>query len=249
MSIAEVDRVIERLGEIVAWSRGEPSRAGYFAALYRMVTIAVKEGILAGDFDDADRMARLDAVFAQRYLDAFDQWRAGEAPTASWQVAFDGAARWRPIVVQQLVAGINAHINLDLGVAAATVAPGNALHGLRDDFRRINTLLGSLVSRVVDDIGSVSPWIWLLDRIGGRKDAWLVGFSIDRARDEAWALATTLAGLPEDEWTAEIEERDRKIAGLGRFLYRPGYFLPWGLLVIRLKESSDIPRVIEVLGD
>ncbi len=249
MSITEVDRVIERLGEVVDWSRVEPSRAGYFAALYRMVTIAVKERILAGDFDDAERMARLDAVFAQRYLDAFDRWQAGEAPTASWQVAFDGAARWRPIVVQQLVAGINAHINLDLGIAAATVAPGDSLHGLRDDFRRINSLLAGLVNRVVDDIGSVSPWIWLLDRIGGRKDSWLIGFSIDRARDEAWALATTLAGLPEAEWPAEIEKRDRKIAGLGRFLYRPGYFLPWGLLLIRLKESSDIPRVIDVLGD
>ncbi len=249
MSIAEVDRVIERLGEIVTWARVEPSRAGYFAALYRKVTIAVKEGIRRGDFDDGDRMARLDAVFAQRYVDAFDLWRAGGQPTASWLVAFEALPRWRPLVVQQLLSGINAHINLDLGIAAATVAPGTAIEGLRGDFNRINTLLGGLVAGVVDDVGAVSPWIRLLDRIGGRKDDKLIGFSIDRARDEAWALAGRLASLPEGEWAAEIERRDAKAAGLGRFVLRPGTFLPWGLLAIRLKESNDIPRVIDLLGD
>ncbi len=249
MSIAEVDRVIDRLGEVVAWAKAEPSRCGYFAALYRKVTVAVRDGILAGQFDDGERMARLDAVFANRYLDAFDAWRSGGQPTRSWQLSFEKTASWRPIVVQQLLAGINAHINLDLGIAAATVAPGDAIGGLRDDFNRINSLLGGLVAGVVEDVGSVSPWVKFLDRIGGRSETVLIGFSIDIARDEAWKLATTLAALPEDRWQAEIDRVDGTAAGLGRFLFKPGVFLPWGLLLIRLRESNDVARVIDVLGD
>jgi hypothetical protein len=41
-----------------------------------------------------------------------------------------------PRVVQHVLLGMNAHINLDLGVAAAEVAPGPAIAGLRGDFDR-----------------------------------------------------------------------------------------------------------------
>ena len=40
--------------------------AGYLAALYKRVTIAVADG----KFEDGARLARLDAGFASRYFDA-----------------------------------------------------------------------------------------------------------------------------------------------------------------------------------
>ena len=46
-----IDEVIERLGEIIASARSERSRLGFFAALYRKVTVKVKEGIAAGKFE------------------------------------------------------------------------------------------------------------------------------------------------------------------------------------------------------
>ena len=124
---ATIDEVIAQLDEVIDRARREGSRVGYFPALYRKVTVAVKEGIAAGRFEDGQRMERLDVVFANRYLEAMAAWRAGEPPTRSWQLSFEAAGRWWPIVLQHLLLGMNAHINLDLGVAAARTAPGAEL--------------------------------------------------------------------------------------------------------------------------
>jgi hypothetical protein len=82
--------------------------------------------------------------------------------------------------------GISAHLNLDLGIAAAETAPAHALAGLRRDFDRINEIIASLITHVEHDIAEVSPWIGLLDRIGGRHDEEIVRFSMsDRRRSVA----------------------------------------------------------------
>lgn len=56
MHATTIDDVIHQLTAIVERSRETTSRQGYFAALYRRVTIAVKEGIAAGRFQDGPRM-------------------------------------------------------------------------------------------------------------------------------------------------------------------------------------------------
>ena len=71
--------VLVALDSIVDRSLAEASRFGYFAALYRGVTRRVKDGIAAGRFENGPRMERLDVVFALRYLDAYDGFRAGKA--------------------------------------------------------------------------------------------------------------------------------------------------------------------------
>src|SRR5688572_30447251 len=117
-----IDEVLTHLDVIVAQASQERGRAGYFAALYRGVTARVRDGINRGDFEDGERMARLDVAFANRYLEALHRFRAGEPTSKCWQIAFTSAARWRPIVLQHLLLGMNAHINLDLGVSAAAVS-------------------------------------------------------------------------------------------------------------------------------
>jgi hypothetical protein len=58
-----IDQVIEALNDVVDSARREGSRLGYFAALYRNVTIEVKRGIAQGRFDDGGRMERFDVIF------------------------------------------------------------------------------------------------------------------------------------------------------------------------------------------
>ena len=65
-----IDEVIHQLTAIVEWSKQNDSRIGYFAALYRKVTIQVKKGIEQGFFDDNPRMERFDIIFANRYIQA-----------------------------------------------------------------------------------------------------------------------------------------------------------------------------------
>ncbi len=195
-ALQTVDEVLEALDTVIAKSLQNGSRVGYFAAIYRKVTAKVAEGITSGFFDDGERMQRLDVAFAMRYLTALDLHERGSTPTRSWQRTFAATAASRPIVLQHLLLGINAHINLDLGIASAETAPGAALPGLRRDFDRINEILAVLMSGIERSLSEISPWIGLLGRIGGRHDDEVVRFSIEVARTEAWRFATELAPLP-----------------------------------------------------
>ena len=145
-TFSTIDDVIRRLTTIVDDAKTDGSRLGYFPALYRKVTAEVRDAIANGVFDDGPRMER---------LDAFDAYREGGALTRAWKFAFDVTGQWWPIVLQHPLLGINPHINLDLGVAAARVAPGTQLPALREDFNRINGLLASLVGEVQDELARI----------------------------------------------------------------------------------------------
>jgi hypothetical protein len=238
--------VLERLDDAIARAIERGSRLGYFAAIYRQVTARVEEGIAGNVFDDAERMKRLDVVFANRYLHALATHEQGDRPTRSWELAFEAADASRPLIVQHLLLGINAHINLDLGIAAATVAPGPELVGLRRDFDRINEILAGLIAGIEHDLARVSPWIGLLDQLGGRHDEEVIRFSIEVARAQAWRFATELAPLDPDHWAGPISARDARIAHLARRIRNPGW-LGVKLLVIRARESNDVRGNIRTL--
>lgn len=241
-----VDEVIAALHAVVDQAQRDGDRIGYFAALYRQVTLRVHEGITTGFFDDPERMARLDVVFATRYLDALDTFRADGRPTRSWLTTFEAASRWRPLILQHLLVAINAHINLDLGIAAATTAPGDSIHGMRRDFERVNEILAAMIAEVQRNLVEVSPWLRWLDRFGARRNDEVVRFSIVVARAEAWRFATELAPLAEDAWAAAISTRDARVARLADSILHPG-FLSTGLLMIRVRESSDVGRVLAAM--
>ena len=217
-----IDGVIEQLGEVVREARWERSRLGYFAALYRRVTMKVKEGIASGRFEDGPRMERFDVIFANRYLDALDRWRNSGRLNDCWGTAFRATeSRW-PLVIQHLLLGMNAHINLDLGIAAAETCHREQLPGLKSDFDEINRVLHEMVDNVQQRIALVSPWMGVLDRIGGRRDEAIVNFSLIKARDAAWGLAERLACAEGERRGREIARVDRFAAWLGRRVRRPG---------------------------
>ncbi len=61
------------------------------------------------------------------------------------------------MVIDHLVAGMNAHIGLDLGIAAATVSPGDKIYDVHTDFKKINTVLNGLVDEVKSDLFAIWP--------------------------------------------------------------------------------------------
>lgn len=238
--LADLDGVIDR-----ALETGD--RRGYFAVLYRKVTAKVKEGIGAGAFDDAERMERLDVLFADRYLDAVRAADTGGHPTASWALTFDAGTARRHLILQHLLVGINAHINLDLGIAAVACAPGDELQDLRADYDRINATLAAMVASVQQDLLRISPWMSWLDRFGARGQTELVRFSIVVARAGAWRFATELAGRADAEREASIADRDRAVAAVGRRVLHPGVWMSAGLRLVGLRERADVAGNLRLL--
>ena len=242
-----IEEIIERLSGILVETRAEHSPLGYFAALYRKVTVQVKADIDAGLFDDNARMERLDVIFANRYLAAYDALRAGRAPTKAWALAFDAGQEWWPIVLQHLLLGMNAHINLDLGIAAARAAPGDQLTALKGDFDQINMVLARLVGEVQEELGRIWPFLRVLISKLGSVDDTLINFSMTRARDAAWNVARQLAPLESDAQEREIVLLDERVAAIGRRIRHPGSLGRWITRLVRLGERGTVASRIAIL--
>ena len=246
MHATTIDDAIALMDEIIAHAIQSGSRAGYFAALYRKVTVKIKEEIARGFFDDNPRMETFDVIFANRYLKAYHQWQTGKQPTMVWQTTFQAQENWRPLVLQHLLLGMNAHINLDLGIAAARTAPGNDLPALKNDFDRINSVLAGLVNTVLGGLIAIWPPLRLLTL--GKADDVIINFSMERARDQAWKLAQTLAPLPLDEQEDEIRDVDYQMTRIGMELAEPDFLLRTALLPIRLSERGTVAEKIALLN-
>ena len=130
MPAQDIDEVIKELETITADAIRLNSRLGYFAALYYKVTCKVKQGIESGAFENGPRMEIFDVTFANRYLTAYTQWvnKQYNQLSLSWKIAFEMTEQSSILVLQHLFLGMNAHINLDLGVAVATVAKTQISH-------------------------------------------------------------------------------------------------------------------------
>lgn len=245
--ISSIDDVIFALDKIIFESEQNNDPAGYFAALYQKVTIRVKEGIASGFFDDPQRMEHLDVVFANRYLDAYEAYRKNEPVTESWRKAFELSDQYWPIVLQHLLMGINAHINLDLGIAAVKVSEGKNLTDLETDFNKINEILSSLVHEVQDNLSLVWPVLKYILKWSGKVDDYLVDFSMKLARNGAWKFANQFSLVSAEKKELEIALRDTKVAGIVNIILKPGLMATIALRIIRITELGSVTDKIRKL--
>lgn len=243
-----IDEVISALEEIILQCTRTHNRAGYFAMVYYCTTCRVKKDILLHNFEDGPRMERFDVLFANYYLQAWHQWQKGQPTAAAWEVAFATATQTPPILMQHLLLGMHAHINLDLGAAAVATMRGDQLPRLRRDFNGINAILGAMIDQVQAHIGRISPFMGLLDWHARQHDELLVQFSINLARDGAWRFAEELNGKTGAAYHACLTARDNCIATLGKRLASPrSVLLKSTLKLIRATETLPPGEIIQLL--
>ena len=199
-------------------------------------------------FDDPARMERFITTFAARYLDAHDTWRAGQPTTEAWTVAFDATTARRPVILQHLLLGMNAHINLDLGVCASDLADPGMIDAIRADFDAVNDVLAELVDGCQNALGEVSPWLGLVDRIGGSGDEAIIRFSLMTARRQAWKVAVRLSSLTGAERERAIADVDAAAAAVGRRVRHPGIAASALLLLVRSRERAEPAEVMRLLA-
>ena len=242
-----LDEVLETLDGIIKRSEDNNDTAGYFAILYRIVTARVKLGIANNEFADGPRMEKLDVIFASRYIDAYFAWKNNQPLTASWKKAFDITTDYWPIVLQHLLMGMNAHINLDLGIAAAQVSANNNINDLQDDFNRINLILSSLVTGVQNCLAKIWPGLkWILQRTKNVDD-FMIDFSMQLSREGAWKFALCIAGRTGAELDGLISERDKIVAAKSKIITHDGFIVSLILGIIRLGEHGTVKQKIEKL--
>ena len=243
--VNSIDDVIAVLSDIIVETEKKNDPLGYFAALYQTVTKKVKEGIAQNAFEDGPRMEKLDVIFAKRYIDAYYAYQQKEEVTDSWQIAFNLSTTYWPIVLQHLLIGMNAHINLDLGIAAAEISRNKNIDDLKYDFDKINEILASLVEDVENDLAKIWPTLKIILKLAGKVDNFLVDFSMGLARDGAWKFATSIANKPSDEWELLMLQRDEKIARKAKIITQPGIIPKIIIAIIRIGERGSVSKRIE----
>lgn len=243
----DIDEAVALLDDIIADCRGRECRMGYFAALYRRVTVEVKGRMDKGQFHDSERMEALDTTFANRYLEAYHLHRRGETPTRAWAYAFAAADDPEAVMLQHLLLGMNAHISLDLGIAASAVARRYATVGFRDDFDAINSVLFDLVDEIQDEVSHSSGLLRFLDDLGGRLDEKLFGYGLAQSRRIAWRRAQALVEAPEDTHASLIDDFDRRVERTSRRIHRPSPLSAHLLTCLRSAEQTSVPELIDRL--
>lgn len=74
-----------------------------------------------GTFSDLPWITHEDAVFAELYFNAYDDYQAGRSVPLAWKIAFDNAGNPNIEGMGDLLLGMNAHINRDLPYTLAHV--------------------------------------------------------------------------------------------------------------------------------
>lgn len=242
-----ITEVLDRLDEIVTATRAANNPAGYFTYVYRHTTAAVKRAIDAGRFADNARMEAFDVAFANLYLDAWEQRQCGDpCASSAWQLSFDAAGEGKAIL-QHVLLGMNAHINLDLGVAAGRLMAGQELDDLDTDFRLVNDILQEIIDELQERISRVSPLFYLVDKVGKGRDEHLLDFSMRAAREQAWVVAHQVWSAGEDHAIA-VARVDANVARFGNTISAPRKRIPrWLWRSVAATESGDIGGNIDRL--
>ncbi len=197
MSPGDVDGVIVGMRRI-ADRLDEHDGVARFNTMYLAVTEAVRDRLAAHQFLDEVFLSRLTVVFATLYLEAYQEDEAGREVPRAWAPLFAQRLRPRVTPVQFALAGMNAHINYDLGLAVVAtcrelgVRPraGTPQHA---DYLTMNAVLAEVSDRVKDELRSAL--VGLADAALGRLDDVVSMWSIARARDAAWVNAETIAAI------------------------------------------------------
>ena len=240
-----LDEVLSELKAIVEQSMAKNDRSGLFAYVYYRTTLQIKTEIEAGDFEDAKRMEDFDIVFANLYLKAYCDHKSNQPVSKAWQIAFNADLK-NLSYIQHILLGMNAHINLDLGIAAYKVMLGKNILDLENDFVKVNDILASIVQELQMRLSRISPLLFLLDWFGGNKDEKIINFSMVKARYYAWHLAIDLCKKKGEDHQSKIQSADVFVSKLAHIIIKPpGFLIPITLQFIQWFEGKEISKTIQ----
>lgn len=187
-------------GLIQHWETTADAKAT-FLRCYFLMTNNMLSVIQQGDFLDPAWVASLLDCFAGYYFDALEQYEQDpvSAPRV-WRLAHDAAREPGMTALQNLLLGVNAHINYDLAFALSDVLRPE-WHILAEeqrarryqDYCHVNDVIGQTIDAAQDQILSPSmPVMGFIDKLFGSLDEMLISRLITEWREKVWLHATHL---------------------------------------------------------
>jgi hypothetical protein len=196
-----LDDVVAGLTALEVQFQQRHDRRAIFLTLYGVVSAEMRERVARRAFLDNEWVHRYAVTFANLYREALASYEARDVARVpkSWRLAFDAAVAGTGLVLQDMLLGVNAHVNNDLPVALSTISIDPDRGGRYRDHTAVNAVLAAVTERATQRIAAAyAPGLTQVDDCAGQIDEMLSAFSLDIARESAWEAAIALANARND---------------------------------------------------
>jgi hypothetical protein len=206
-SIDCIDTTVDRLQTL----QGELGcdHRGVFATTYLELTKAIL-GLLDAEPNvvrDPDYLYTEDALFANFYFDAISDWEQGRPVAPAWRIAFRQAEMGQITGAQEMLLGINAHVQNDMPfvIAALGVREPDGT-SRKPDHDAMNEALNRGYAPVINAVRErYDPTMSLTNPDGLVTIDDIVGLELARVwREQVWRNAERLLKADTDEQVAAI---------------------------------------------
>jgi len=199
--------VLARMNDLLDNWEAAKDRRLIFLSCYRMMTQNIIAAIETSDFEDPAWVNTLMDNFAGLYFRALEKYQGKQADSPSvWRIAFQAADNPRIPALQNLVLGVNAHINYDLVFALSDLL-ATEWHQLSPEQRQmryrdhchVNDVIYHTIGAVQDQvINRFEPELGVVEKLLGPIDEWMTELLLSDWREEVWKHATRLVDLADD---------------------------------------------------
>jgi hypothetical protein len=238
--------VIDRMqAQIDAWRHSAEGRADAreaFLSCYQMMTTNMLAAIDRSEFNDGEWVYSLLQHFAEYYFDALAAYEHGLPSTpAVWKRAFEAAVQPGTAALQNLLLGVNAHINYDLIFTLTDMLEPDwsqlsldERQGRYDDYTHVNAIIAQTIDAVQEQIlaPGTEALAWI-DRLSGPLDELVVANLLSGWREAVWERAMQLLDALPDEKPGLQEQFERDALQRARLI----------LLTPRMTDASDSPGI------
>lgn len=223
-----LSELISRMaGQLARFDRNGDHRAA-FLRVYLHMTRRVTSRLEGAFFLDPAWIERVAIRFADYYFDALE---AGNNAPPAWDLAFRCARNRSCFLLQDILLGVNAHINNDLPQVLADIlrAEGDWPHPdrltrRRYDHDQINRILHEIVPAVEGEVAR--HYGRLLSSLGGllgTLDEGLAAFGLKQFRDRTWRQAQFLLAAQSERERASVRDWiERDALQVGELVVRFG---------------------------
>lgn len=222
--------------------RSRHDRRSVFLTAYLVITREIKRRVETNGFADNVWVGRYLVAFVNLYRQALADYEAGNlnAVPKAWKMSFQTSIGGSGLLMQDLLLGINAHINHDLALALDAVSIDPNRPQRYQDHSAVNAALAAATDQLKQQVMALyAPGLEPLDQAASPLDDWMALFSVAKAREAAWQFAVALANA-RDQGERQLITRclDDGSAVLAQLILAPTLKDPQVVPVLRQIEQS-----------
>jgi hypothetical protein len=225
-----IDVEIQRLRAAQAWAGC--NHRGVFATTYLELTKALRTTLAARPsfFSDSKYLYVEDALFANTYFNTASDYARGKPVPPAWRIAFDTARKSEVNAAQDMLLGINAHVQNDMPFLLAALGQRTRSGASRKpDHDKMNEILDAGYEQVVRAVEDRFDPLMATTNAGWTSADDVAGLEmVKQWRENVWRNAERLLAAKNESERAQVADDIKQYAGgwaqmIANPVQAPGY--------------------------